>query len=163
MEFIIFIILLRTEDGDTRMADKFHVAATSILQGMGCIKDSDSDEEHRECDAEETSLQKAILASLRDLPLDKQEENESRTEGQEQVFCTEGHPMALIDGSEHQDRICDLCGNRSSVGEKVQAWRCDQVQELGQRMAVGGCDFDICNHCIWEYKVNIALEYLPIF
>ena len=107
----------------------------------------------REGEAGETSLQKAILASLNDLPLDKQEENEGRTEGQEQVFCKEGHPMALIEGSENQDWICDFCEKRSSVGKKVRAWRCDQGKDLGQRKAMGGCDFDICNYCIGDYKV----------
>ena len=100
-----------------------------------------------------------LKLALLGLPLDQQEENEGRSEGQEQALCNEGHPMELREGSENQNGwICDLClqnRNRklSSVGEKVRAWRCDQGKDLGQRKAMGGCDFDICNYCIGDYKV----------
>ena len=56
--------------------------------------------------------------------------------------------MELIEGSENQRWICDLCDRDSAVGEKVQAWRCSQDKRSG-----GGCNFDICTLCIGEYKV----------
>ena len=112
-------------------------------------------------DKEGEAGEKAILTSLNDLPLDQQEENKGRSEGQEQAFCKEGHRMKLIEGSENQNGwVCDLCGKSSSVGEKVQAWRCDQGIDLGHRIAMDGCDFDICTEIL---KVVNAVNMFVLF
>ena len=75
--------------------------------------------------------------------------------------------MELIEGSEKEDWICDFCESYSKnhVGEQLQAWRCpEDIRDpnLGY-MKARGCDYDICNNCIKEYRVSENSENVNYF
>ena len=88
--------------------------------------------------------------------------------------------MELTEGSENQDWFCNFCKRNSwDFEEKVQAWRCPQdirdlKEQIGHienttrplsvpirasakqaRLNTTGCDYDICNQCIKEYRVRL--------
>ena len=73
-------------------------------------------------------------------------------------LCESGHAMELIEGSENEDWICDFCESfsKNHVGEQLQAWRCPQdIRDANLRYSKArGCDYDICNNCIKEYRVS---------
>ena len=88
--------------------------------------------------------------------------------------------MELTEGSEDQAWFCNFCKRYSrDFEEKVQAWRCPQdirdlKEQIGHienttrplsvpirtsatqaRLNTAGCDYDICNQCIKEYRVRL--------